>query len=98
MGNSFAKIKKQAKQFEDQFSKIQQELQAKEIHGEAGSGLVKVILSGDKKLKRVKINPECVDIQDLAALEDLIIGAFEDAEKKLEESTRSLGSGLGLPF
>ena len=97
MGNSFSKIKKQAKQFESQISKIQQELQAQEVVGEAAGGLVKITLSGDKQVKKVKISKECVDPEDISALEDLIMGAFEDAERKLEESTKSLGN-FGLPF
>lgn len=97
MGSGFSKMRKQAKQFEQQLSQMQSELQAKEIQGQAAGGLVKITLSGDKQLKKIKIDPKCVDTQDISALEDLIIGAFEDAEKKLSESNPSL-QGLNLPF
>ena len=95
MGSGFSKMKKQARELEAQFSKMQEELKSKEVEGQAGGGLVKVTLSGEKKLKSIKINPECVDKDDIEGLQDLIIGAFEDAEGKLsEESSMGLPSGF----
>ena len=100
MGRGFSKIKKQAKQLEAQFSQMQEELQNKEIVGEAGNGLVKVTMTGEKKVKSVKINPECVDKDDIEGLEDLIIGAFQDADEKLSQETQGGGmpGGMNLPF
>ncbi len=91
MGRGFSKIKKQAKQLEEQFSKMQEEMQSREFEGQAGSGLVKLTITGEKKLKSIKIDPECVDKDDLEALEDLIIGAYQDAESKLSQE----GGGAG---
>ena len=96
MGRGFSKIKKQAKMLEEQFSKMQEELKTKEVTGEAGGGLVKVTLTGEKKLKSIKINPECVDPNDVEALEDLIFGAFEEAGNKLNDES-SMGMPAGLP-
>lgn len=96
MGRGFSKMKKQAKMFEEQFSKMQEEMKSKEVEGSSGGGLVKITLNGEKALKSVKIDPECVDKDDLEALEDLIIGAYEDAEQKLsQEGGGGLPTGLG---
>ncbi|MCF7806716.1 MAG: YbaB/EbfC family nucleoid-associated protein [Simkaniaceae bacterium] len=94
MGSGFSKMKKQAKRFEEQFSKFQEELKAKEFEGQAGNGLVKVILNGEKKLKSLTINPECVDKDDIEGLQDLIIGAFADAESKVSDESPNMGGGL----
>ncbi|MBM3202078.1 MAG: YbaB/EbfC family nucleoid-associated protein [Chlamydiae bacterium] len=86
MGSGFSKLKKQRKQFEEQLSKIQAELDESEFHGTAGNGLVKVVLTGQKELKSLQIQPECVDKDDIEGLQDLIVAAFKDASEKLEKS------------
>ncbi|MCB1085392.1 MAG: YbaB/EbfC family nucleoid-associated protein [Chlamydiia bacterium] len=103
MGSGFSKMKKQAKQFQDQLAKMQEEMAQMEVVGSAGNGLVEVTLSGKKEVKKLKINPECVDPEDVEGLEDLIIVAFNDAAKKIEDKSPGGGldalSGLGgLPF
>ena len=80
-------MKKQRKQLEDQFAKMQEELQTTEHKGSAGNGLVELVLSGEKNLKSITIKPECVDLNDLEGLQDLILAAFKDAEKRVDESS-----------
>ena len=87
MGSGFSKMKKQRKQLEDQFAKMQEELQTTEHKGSAGNGLVELVLSGEKNLKSITIKPECVDLNDLEGLQDLILAAFKDAEKRVDESS-----------
>ena len=84
MGSGYSKMKKQRKQFEAQFARMQEEMATAEYSGSAGGGLVKVVLSGDKNVKSIKINRECVDPEDVEGLEDLIHAAFNDAASKLE--------------
>ncbi|CCB88446.1 UPF0133 protein pc0477 [Simkania negevensis Z] len=96
-------MKKQARQFQEQMSKMQEEMEKMEVTGSAGNGLVEVTLTGDNKLKKLKIKPECVDPDDIEGLEDLITAAFNEASGKLQEN--SPGSSLldsfplgNLPF
>ena len=86
MGSGFAKRKKQMAQFQKQIAKMQEDMQNKEVHGRGGHQLVQVVLSGDKTLKKISIDPTCVDPEDVQGLEDLIYAAFQDAYKQLEES------------
>jgi DNA-binding YbaB/EbfC family protein len=101
--NSLSKMKKQAYHLQEQFSKMQEEMETLEVTGSAGNNLVQVILSGDKTLKKISIHPECVDPEDVEGLQDLIMAAFADAQKKLEEQS-PVGSLLNnlpignLPF
>lgn len=77
----------------------QQELAAAEVTGQAGNGLVTVRLSGEGEVLAVAIDPKVVDPQDVETLQDLIIGAFSDAHRAMQEVAASkLGSltgGLG---
>jgi len=105
MGSGYAKKKKQAKQMQQQMAMLQQSLSSQmenaEVEGSAGNGLVTVVLAGTGQLKKIRINPECVDPDDIEGLEALIKAAHEQAFKevqKLAESTPSLENlpGMGL--
>lgn len=100
MGQGFSKMKKQAKKLQEQFDQIQQEMKQLRVSGSAGNGLVEVVLNGDRELVSIKINPECVDKDDVEALEDLILASFEDASGKIQENNpASQLDGFGsLPF
>ena len=99
MGSGFAKRKKQMKQVQEQLAQMQSTMDTTEAEGISGNGLVTVKLSGHKKLKSIKIKPDCVDPNDVEGLEDLIQSAFNDAFKKLEEADEglTLPEGLELP-
>lgn len=94
MGTGFSKKKKQAKMMQNQISVMQEEIKSKEVRGQAGNGLVEVILTGENKIKSLKINPQCVDPEDVEGLEDLIKAAFHDAFQKLEKETSTEIPGL----
>lgn len=87
MGSGYSKMKKQAKQFQDQLAKMQEDMQDLEVIGSAGNGLVEVTLSGEKELKKITINPECVDPEDIEGLQDLILVAFNDAASKIQDNS-----------
>ncbi len=97
MGSGFSKLKKQAKQFESQYAKIQEEMRALEVTGTAGNGLVTLVLNGEHELKDLKIKPACVDPNDIEGLQDLIRAAYTDAHEKIQAQSQQ-GLGGGLPF
>ncbi|MBN9377198.1 MAG: nucleoid-associated protein, YbaB/EbfC family [Chlamydiales bacterium 38-26] len=97
MGTGFSKKKKQAKLLQEQFSKMQTELQEAEAIGTAGNGLVTLTLSGEHELKQIKIKPECVDPEDVEGLEDLIKAAYKDALNKLKSKTPQIPNIPGMP-
>ncbi len=101
MGSGFSKMKKQAKLLGEQFNKAQEQIKSQEVEGQAGNGLVTVRLNGEKKLLKISIKKECVDPDDVEALEDLIQAAFENASLKLQDSAEGLSqmpAGLSFPF
>lgn len=97
MGSGFSKLKKQAKQFESQYAKIQEEMRALEVTGTAGNGLVTLVLNGEHELKDLQIKPACVDPNDIEGLQDLIRAAYADAHAKIQAQSQQ-GLGGGLPF
>lgn len=103
MGTGFAKRKKEMKKLQEQFSKMKSDMDAVEVAGEAGHGLVKIVLNGEHRILKIEIKPECVDPKDVEGLQDLIKVAYHDALNKLEEKTRAMEgmpplSGGAFPF
>ena len=86
-----------------QAQKMQEKLQAEvaliRVDGTAGGGMVSVKMDGHKNVLGVKIDPEVAG--DVEMLQDLVVAAFNDAAKKVdEESQKKMGGmlgGLGLP-
>ena len=99
MGSGFSKMKKQARVMQEQYSKMREELQNKQVTGTSGNGLVTITLDGEHKMKSIKIKPECMDPKDVEGLEDLIRAAYDDAASKIEEEggeMKGMLSGFGL--
>ena len=88
MGSGFAKMKKQARMLEQQMDKMRAERKNTEATGTAGNGLVSVVLNGEKEMKSIQIQPEC--LADVEALQDLIQAAHTDALRRIEESAPSV--------
>jgi DNA-binding YbaB/EbfC family protein len=90
MGSGFSKIKKQARMMQQQLSHMKESLAQVETSGSAGNGLVVITLSGERQLKRIKIDPSCVTPSDVEGLEDLILAAYNDASQKLAAQSGAL--------
>jgi nucleoid-associated protein EbfC len=96
MGTGFAKKKKQAKMMQDQMTKFQDQMQNSEYEGSAGNGLVSLTLTGDGEMKRLKINPDCVDPEDIEGLETLIKAAYKDAQAKIQAASPAMPNIPGM--
>lgn len=79
--------------------KAQKELSKEIVEVEAGDGAVVVQVNGELKLKKVKIDPEMVDLDDIEELEKWIEIAVRDATQKAQEvaaeKMKPLMGGLG---
>ncbi|MDE1895551.1 MAG: YbaB/EbfC family nucleoid-associated protein [Rhodospirillales bacterium] len=98
---NIAGLMKQASQMQQKMADMQAKLEATEMEGVAGAGLVRVTLSGKGALKRVKIDPKLIDPAETEMLEDLIAAAHADAKTKLdammESETKNAMGGISLP-
>ena len=96
------KILQQAQQMQGRLQQMQEELATKSVTGVAGGGMVSVEADGTGKVKRVRIDPGVVTPSDVEMLEDLVLVAVTEAQKKAadlaREETGKLTGGMGLPF
>ena len=76
---------RQAQQLQQRLAKAQEDLENEMVEGSAGGGAVKVTVTGKQKVQSVKIDPQAVDPQDVAILEDLVLAAVNDAMDKVQE-------------
>ncbi len=90
----------QAQKMQEDMQKAQEEIANMEVAGEAGGGLVSVVMTGRHDLKRVRIDDSLLQ-DDKEMLEDLVAAAVNDAVRKIETESKdrmsSMTSGLQLP-
>jgi DNA-binding YbaB/EbfC family protein len=96
-----SQIMRQAQAMQAKIAEAQAKLEAMEVEGQAGAGMVKLRLSGKNALKSLMIDPSLMKPEDSEIVEDLIKAAHEDARKRLEEAQneemKSIGGGMTLP-
>ena len=96
------KILQQAQQMQGRLQQIQDELQQKTVSGSAGGGMVTVEADGKGQVRRVRIDPSVVTPDDVEMLEDLVLVAITEAQKKAAELAQQemgkLTGGMDLPF
>jgi DNA-binding YbaB/EbfC family protein len=99
MKNQLAGLMKQAQQMQDNLKKAQEELAETEVEGQAGAGLVKIVMTCRHDVKRVMIDPSLLT-EDKDMLEDLVAAAVNDAVRRVETTTQEKMSGLtmGMPM
>ena len=81
---NLAGLMKQASQMQAKMAEMQAKLEAMEIEGSAGAGMVRVTLSGKGDMKRVKIDPKLADPAEMEMLEDLVVAAHAEAKRRIE--------------
>lgn len=79
--------------------KLQKELQHQVIAVEEGDGAVKVEMTGDQKLKKITINPDAIDLEDIQQLErwleDAVKGAIQESQRVAAEKLQPMMGALG---
>ena len=98
---NLGQMMKQAQQMQAKMAEMQEGLEALEISGAAGGGLVSVILNGKGEMRGVHIDPSLVSGGEAGMIEDLIVAAHNDARAKLEvrvaDEMAKVTGGLNLP-
>ncbi|WP_371185655.1 YbaB/EbfC family nucleoid-associated protein [Thalassotalea maritima] len=96
MGN----IMKQAQQMQAKMQKAQEEIANMEVTGEAGAGMVKVTMAGNHNVRRVEIDESLME-DDKDMVEDLVAAAFNDAVRRVEETSKekmaAVTGGMQMP-
>ncbi len=99
--NNMSQIMKQAKAMQEKMAEMQKKIEETEIEGSSGGGAVKILMNGKHEVKKLFIDPSIVNSDEKEVLEDLIIAALNDVNKKIAENTNdqlgSISGGMGLP-
>jgi DNA-binding YbaB/EbfC family protein len=100
-------LMKQAQQMQENMKKAQEALGEMEVEGQAGAGMVKVVMTGHHAVRRIHIDASLMG-DDKEMLEDLVTAAVNDAVRRVETTTQekmsgftagmNLPPGLKLPF
>ncbi len=85
---------KQAQQMQE---RLQQQMAALRVEGNAGGGMVTVVINGAKQVQSLKIDPEVVSKDDVGMLQDLIVAALNDAHRKADEEMQKNVGGMLPP-
>ena len=95
-----------SQQLQSKMTELQESLESTSITATSGGGMVTVTVDGKGQVKRVQIDPTCVDPRDVEMLEDLVLAAVSEAQSKAqgayEQEMRKATGGLpmsipGLP-
>src|SRR6476619_5077880 len=94
-------IQQMMKQAQQMQATLQKQMAELRVEGGAGGGMVTVVINGTKQVQSLKIDPEVVSKDDVEMLQDLIVAAINDAQRKADEAmAQKMGGmmgGLKLP-
>ncbi|MGN0529349.1 MAG: YbaB/EbfC family nucleoid-associated protein [Eubacterium sp.] len=92
---------KQAQKMQEEIEQKKAELEEKEYVVSSGGGMVEITMTGSHNVKAIGINPEVVDPEDVEMLEDMLVAAFNEATRQIdEEAEREMNSvtgGMNIP-
>lgn len=102
MNNSLQQLMQMGQKLQSKMTEVQEKLDRQEISASAGGGMVTATADGKGQVKSVRIDPTVVDAQDVEMLEDLVLAAVSQAQKKAsrvyEEEMKKVSGGFPLPF
>ena len=87
-------IMKQAAQMQE---RLQKDMSTVRVEGNAGGGMVTVVVNGAKQVQSITIDPEVVSKDDVGMLQDLIVAAINDAHRKADEEMAQKMGGMLPP-
>lgn len=92
-----------AAQMQQALIEAQKQIAETQVTGQAGGGLVEVTLNGNGQVMAVRIDPQVVDPSDVETLQDLVVGALQDAAQNMRDTVKTIlgpvaaASGRPLP-
>lgn len=102
MKGQIAGLMRQAQQMQEKIKQAQDSLADLQVEGQAGSGLVKLVMTGKHQVKSLAIDPSLMtnDPDDRDTLQDLLVAAVNDAVAKVEQMSNERMSAVtaGLPL
>jgi len=96
----FMKMLQQAQELQGKLQKAREDLQQQTVKASSGGGMVTVEANGEGTIRSIKVDPSVVNPSDVEMLEDLLLVAITEAQKKAQETAQQEMGKLtgGLPF
>jgi nucleoid-associated protein EbfC len=92
---------RQAQKMQGKITKVQEDIGQKTIEASTGGGMVTAVVNGNQELLKIKINPEVVSPDDVEMLEEMILGAvnqaMEAASEMMNSEIEKITGGLNIP-
>jgi len=89
-------IQKMMQQAQQMQENLQKQLREATVEATAGGGMVTVVMNGVKEIQRLRIDPEVVSPDDVEMLQDLIVAAVSDAQRRADElASQRMGGMMG---
>ncbi|KTD18666.1 YbaB/EbfC family nucleoid-associated protein [Legionella jordanis] len=100
INQNLGNIMKEAQKMQQRMQEAQKQLSELSVKGVSGGGMVEVEMKGNHEVSKVKIKQSLMD-EDVEMLEDLVVAAFNDASRKVEQESKrkisELTAGLNIP-
>ena len=100
-GGNMQQLARQAQKLQQQMTKKQEEIEAREFEATAGGGMATAKVNGKKELISLTIQPEAVDPDDVEMLQDLVVAAVNEALRAagdaMEQELGKMTGGLSMP-
>ena len=100
-GGNMQQLARQAQKLQQQMTKKQEEIEAREFEATAGGGMATSKVNGKKELLSLTIKPEAVDPDDVEMLQDLVVAAVNEALRAagdaMEQELGKMTGGLSMP-
>ena len=87
-------IQQMMKQAQQMQERLKQQMAELRVEASSGGGMVKVVINGAKQVLELTIDPEVVSKDDVEMLQDLIVAAVNDAQRKADEQMQNLVGGM----
>ena len=89
-------IQKMMQQAQQMQESLQKQLKETKVEATAGGGMVTVVMNGVKEIQSLTIDPEVVSPDDVEMLQDLIVAAIADAQRRVDELvSQQMGGMMG---
>jgi DNA-binding YbaB/EbfC family protein len=96
MPGNMNNLMKQAQRMQRQLEENKKKLEETDFTVTSGGGAVRLTVSGARVVKDLQIDPEAVDPDDVEMLQDMLVIAFNDAMKQIDEASEKLAGGMGM--
>ena len=102
MTKGFGQLMNQAKKMQENFQKLQQEMEGKKVEAQSGGGMVTCVVNGKQEVISLTISNDVWEERDKEMLEDLIVAAINEGLEKSKEMWKEelakITGGMQLPF